>query len=120
MIKFIIRLLISAVSLIIVAYLIPGITFDSYLTVLFAALILGIVNAIIRPVILILTLPINILTLGIFTFIVNAFMLWIVHLLISGFHITNFSTAIWGALIYWIINWIINIFFIEPDDNNRR
>lgn len=111
MVRFIIRLLISSVSLILVAYLIPGISFNSYSTVIVAALILGIMNAIVRPIILILTLPINILTLGIFTFIINALMLWLVHLLLPGFHITNFYTAIWGALIYWIINWGINLLF---------
>lgn len=114
--KFIIKCLISSVTLIVVAYFIPGISFDSFLTVLITALILGIINAIIRPIILLFTIPINIITLGLFTFIINAFMLWLVHLLVSGFHITNFTTAIWAALIYWLINWIMNLLFIDDSD----
>ena len=114
--RFIIRWLLSAIALILVAYLIPGITIDSFVTVLVAALILGIINATIRPIILILTLPINILTLGLFTFVVNAFMFWLVSMMLTGFNITNFYQAIWGALIYWTINWIINLLF---EDGNK-
>lgn len=109
--RFIIRWLISSISLILVAYFIPGISFDSFTTVLLAALILGVINAIIRPIILILTIPINIITLGLFTFIINALMLWLVNLMLSGFVITDFYQAIWGALIYWLINWAINLLF---------
>jgi putative membrane protein len=109
--RFIIRCLISAVTLVLVSYLIPGIGFDSFLTVVLAALVLGIINAVIRPLILFLTLPLNILTLGLFTFVVNGLMLWLVHMLLSGFEILNFSSAIWGAIVYWIVNWIINILF---------
>lgn len=116
--KFIIKCLISSVALILMAYFIPGISFDSFVTVLVTALILGVINAVIRPIILLLTLPINVLTLGLFTFVINALMLWIVHLLVQGFHITNFSTAILAALIYWLINWMINLLFI--DDNNTK
>ncbi len=109
--RFIIRLLISSIALILVAYFMPGISFDSFTTVFVAALILGLVNAIVRPILLILTLPINILTLGLFTLIVNALMLWIVNLMLKGFSITDFGQAIWGALIYWAVNWIINMLF---------
>lgn len=109
--KFIIRWLLSSISLILVAYFIPGITFDSFLSVLMAALILGIINAFIRPIIIILTIPINILTLGFFTFIINALMLWLVSIMLSGFNIINFYQAFWGALIYWILNLIINLLF---------
>lgn len=109
--KFVIRLLISAIALILVAYFIPGVSIDSFATVLLAALILGLINAFVRPIILILTLPINVLTLGLFTLIVNALMLWIVSVLLPGFSIVNFYQAILGALIYWLINWMISILF---------
>jgi putative membrane protein len=115
--KIVIRWLVSAISLIIVAYFIPGISFSSFWVVLFTALVLGIINAVIRPIILVLTLPINILTLGLFTFIVNALMFWLVYLIVPGFSIANFSVAIWGALIYAIINWAINLIFTE--DKNK-
>ena len=116
--KFIIKCLCSAVALILVAYFIPGVSFDSFTTVLITALILGVINAVIRPLIMLLTIPINILTLGLFTFIINAFMLWIVHLLVSGFHILNFTTAIWAAIIYWLANWLINLLF--KDDSDKK
>lgn len=116
--KFIITWLISSISLIIVAYIIPGISFTSFSVILFSAIILGIINAIIRPLIIILTIPINIITLGIFTFFINALMFWIVHLIVPGFQITNFMTAFWGAIIYLIINLILNIIFTK--DNKQE
>jgi len=109
--RYVVTWLVSTVSLVMVAYFIPGIKFDSFSAVLWAAIILGIINAIIRPLILILTLPINVLTLGIFTFFINALMLWLVHYIVHGFEIVSFASAFWGALIYWIINWVINLMF---------
>lgn len=109
--KFIIHWLVSTVALLVVAYLFKGVVIDSYLAALIAALVLGIVNAIIRPIIMILTLPINILTLGLFTLIINALMLWMVHLLVPGFYIISFTAAIWAAIIYWLINWFLSLIF---------
>lgn len=113
--KFIITWLISSISLIIVAYFIPGISFTSFYIVLFTAIVLGIINAIIRPLIIILTIPINVITLGIFTFFINALMFWLAHLIISGFQITNFMAAFWGAIVYWIINLLLNIIFTKEN-----
>lgn len=114
--KIIIKWLISSVSLILVSYLIPGFGFDSFVIVLIAAFIFGIVNAIIRPLVLILTLPINIITLGLFTFVINALMLWLTHKLVPGFYIINFSTAVWAGLVYCIINLLINVLIINDND----
>ncbi len=100
--------LINALTLIVISRILPGFHFASFYNALITALVLGLVNAVIRPIVIILTLPINILTLGIFTLVINALMLWIVQSVVKGFTIDTFSTAIWAALILWIISWISN------------
>ncbi len=104
------RWLLNTLVLIFVAYVTPGISFASFWSALITALVLGFLNAIIRPIILILTLPINIVTLGLFTFIINGFMFWLVSTIVKGFEIKDFTSAILGALIYSIIIMIINHF----------
>lgn len=107
--NFIIRWLVSVISLIIVAYLFKSsFEFSSYNTVLIAGLVLGLVNAIVRPIVIIFTLPVNILTLGLFTFIINAFMLWLVAVIVPGFSIANFWVAILAGIVYWLVSWSIN------------
>lgn len=96
-----------------VAYLIPGVTVASFYSALIAALILGLINALIRPLVIILTLPINIFSLGLFTFIINALMLWLVSTIVKGFDIANFGSALWAALIIWLISLITNWFLKE-------
>lgn len=103
-----IRWILNTFALLTVGYLVPGISFTSFFVALFASLILGLVNAIIRPILVILTLPINILTLGLFTFIINAIMFIIVSKIVPGFDITSFGSAFWGAIVYWLITWVIN------------
>jgi putative membrane protein len=75
-----------------------------------AACILGVVNTVIRPVVLVLTLPINLLTLGLFTLVINAFMLMLVSALVSGFVIESFPAAFFGALVISLVSWGVNIF----------
>lgn len=111
--KIIIRWLLSSLALILVSYLFGGIGFDSFMSVLLAALVLGIVNAIIRPIIIILTIPINILSLGIFTLFINAFMFWIMYQIVPGVELAGFSAAFWSAFIYSIINWFLNLIIVE-------
>lgn len=109
--KFVLRWLINTVGLLIVAYLIPGVNFESYLTAIIAALVLGIINAILRPILLILTLPINILTLGLFTLIINGFLFWLASSIVPGFMIENFAIAFWAALAYSLITWFTSAIF---------
>jgi putative membrane protein len=80
---------------------------------IFGSVILGLVNAVIRPVILILTLPVNLLTLGLFTLVVNGFMLWLVSLVVQGFALQSFGAAIIAALILMIISSVISFFVKE-------
>lgn len=105
-----IRLLLNAAALLVVAYLLPGFEVEVFWpAAIVAALILGVANAILKPILVILTLPINILTLGLFTFIINAGLLWLVQVIVSGFNIDKFwPTAVIGALILWIISWFTN------------
>ncbi len=92
------------------SYALPGIRVKGVVAVLEAAAMLGILNAFLRPVLIILTLPLNILSFGLFTFVINALMLELVSALIPGFFIESFWTAIWGSLIITVVNWLLNAF----------
>lgn len=96
--------LISAVLIFVLANVLPGIAVASFMTALIVAVVLGLVNAIIRPIILILTLPINILTLGLFTFVINALMVLLVANLVPGFAVASF----WWAMLFSIILSVAN------------
>lgn len=104
----IVRIVLNALALLGTAYLIPGIAVDSFVTALIVALVLGIVNALIRPLVILLTLPINILTLGLFTLVINALMFWLVSTFIPGFDVPGFTEAFLGALVLWAASWITN------------
>lgn len=103
----ILRWIINALALLTLTYILPGITVSGFYAALIAALILGIINAILRPILILLTLPINILTLGLFTFIINGFLFWFVGTIVKGFEVQGFWTALIGALIMTLINAII-------------
>lgn len=106
--KLVVRWLLGAVALMLVAYYVPGIAVNSFYAALVAALILGLINALIRPVLLLLTLPINILTLGLFTLVLNALMFWLASSVVKGFFVAGFWPAFWGALVMWLFSWVIN------------
>ena len=108
-----IRWLINAAGLIIVSKIIRGIHIDSFVTALVAAAILGIINVILRPIIIILTLPLNILTLGLFTFIINGLMLYIAGSIVEGFYVNSFWASIWGALLLSVINSLATFLFLS-------
>ena len=103
------RLLLNALAVLLVAHVVPGISVNNFGTALLVALVLGILNAILRPILLLLTLPINILTLGLFTFVLNAFLLWLVGAVVKGFAIESFTAAFLGALVLWAISWATNL-----------
>ena len=100
--------IINALTLLVVAKILPGFQIGSFYAALITALILGLINAFIRPILLILTLPINLLTLGIFTFVINALMLLLAASVVKGFAINNFATAFWAAVIIWLISFVTN------------
>lgn len=107
------RWLILTVAIIIASYLLEGINVSGFFSAFFAAAILGILNALFRPILILLTLPINILSLGLFTFIINALMLKMVSGVIPGFEVHGFWTAILGSLIISVISWLLNSFISD-------
>jgi putative membrane protein len=100
-------------AILVASYLISGIHVQSFMSAVGAAAILGILNAFFRPIALILTLPINILTLGLFTFVINAVMLLMASGVIGGFHVDGFLTAVFGSLIISMVSWALNTFISE-------
>ncbi|MBS3986114.1 MAG: phage holin family protein [Selenomonadales bacterium] len=114
--KFLWRVVFNAVGLwVMTEYLVPGISVASTEALLIAALVLGVVNAIVRPIVLILSLPLNILTLGLLTFVINGLMLSITAALVPGFYITTFWTAVWGAILLTVISYVLNALLVERD-----
>ena len=113
MIRITIKWLALTASIMVTSYLIDGISVDGISSALLAAAVLGILNVFLRPIALILTLPVNILSLGLFTFVINAFMLIITSRLIPGFNVNGFWAAIFGSLLISIVSWAINIFAAE-------
>lgn len=109
--KLIAEWLVKALILLLTTYFIPGFRIDSFTTALIAVIILGLLNIFIKPLLLFLTLPINILTLGLFTFVVNAILLYIVSAVLGGFHIDSFMTAIVAALVIAIISGVFSVVF---------
>lgn len=99
------RWLVNALALLCLAYFLPGIAVDGFYAAIIAALVLGLVNAIIKPLIILLTLPINILTLGLFTFVINGLLFWFVGTVVKGFYVEGFWPAFFGALIMSIVGW---------------
>ncbi len=110
---FLIRTLINALGLWLASALVPGITFTSSGSLLVAAVLLGIVNAVVRPVLVLLTLPITILTVGLFLLVINAAMLGLVAALLQGFTIRGFFSALAGAVIVSITSWFAS-WYIGP------
>ena len=109
-----IRWLTSTGAIVLTSYLLNGIQIDGFPAAFMAAAILGILNALIRPIALLITLPINILTLGFFTFVINALMLQMVSSIISGFEVHGFGSAVLGSLMISVISWLLNSFVDRP------
>lgn len=107
------RWLILTFSIITTSYLMDGIQVSGFLSAFFAAAILGILNAFFRPILLILTLPVNILSLGLFTFVINAVMLMMVSGIISGFKVYGFWSAVFGSLLISLVSWLLTSFISE-------
>jgi putative membrane protein len=100
--------LITTVAIIISAYVLPGVTVTGLFAALVTALVLGFLNAIIRPILLILTLPLNILTLGLFTFVINALLIMLTSAIVPGFEVRNFWWALLFSLVLSLINYVLN------------
>ena len=103
---FIAKVVIAAVALWLAAVIVPGIDYDGWVDLLLAGLLLGLVNAFVRPVVTILTLPVTILTLGLFLLVVNAAMIGLVGLLLPGFHVDGFWPAVFAAIVTGVVSWV--------------
>lgn len=116
MLHFILTWLATAVSLVLTAHFVQGFEIDTFRAALIGAVVLGVVNAIVRPILTLLTLPLTIVTLGLFLFVINAFTFWLVAALTPGFHIAGLLTALIGAIVLTIVStivsWIVRI--IDP------
>jgi len=108
--KILINLILSALAVFVTARILPGVTLDGFMTALVVAVVLGAVNAVLRPILLILTLPINILTLGLFTFVIIGGLVQLVSWLVPGFQVASFWWALVFALVLWIINAVLHGF----------
>ena len=120
MLVIITRWLIITAAILIASSLVPGIQVDSVLTAILAAGVLGLINVFIKPVLLILTLPLSILTLGVFTFFINALLLELVAYFVQGFRIDGFLSAFLGALIISVFTWFANYFINSRPEIPRQ
>jgi putative membrane protein len=107
--------LINAVTLLLIPYLMPSVSVNSFYTALITALILGLVNSVIRPILVLLTLPITIVTLGLFILVINGLMFWFVASFIEGFHVAGFWSAFWGAIVYGILSTVFTAILLPRD-----
>lgn len=110
---FVIRLVVNAAALWVAAQLIPGVVITGLTPLVLAALVLGLVNAIVRPVLVILTLPLTLVTLGLFLFVLNAFCLWLTSKLVPGFEVQTFGSALLGALVISVVSWLLTAFISD-------
>lgn len=109
------RWLINTLAILGIAYYVPGISVSGFYAALIAALVLGIINALLRPILILLTLPVNILTLGLFTLVINALLFWLTSTIVKGFAVADFRAAFLGALIMWLVSWLTNWLFKSAD-----
>jgi putative membrane protein len=106
--RFLARVLLNGLAIVVAAWIVPGVYLAGPLSALVAGLILGCVNALVRPILILLTLPFTLLTLGLFIFVVNAICLALTAALVPGFELSGFFAAFFGALLISIISWLVN------------
>jgi putative membrane protein len=107
--------LINTLALIAVAYLMPSISVSSFEAALIAALVLGLVNAIVRPVLVLLTLPVTILTLGLFIFVLNGLLFWMVGEWLEGFNVAGFWAGVFGAIVFSLVSWLLSALVLRTE-----
>ncbi len=107
--KLIVRWLLLAAALLLVAHLYPGVTVASFGAAMIAAFVLGLLNTLVRPLLVLLTLPVTLLTLGLFLFVINALMFWSAAGVLEGFAVTGFAAALIGSLIYSLCGMVIDV-----------
>lgn len=106
--KIVIRWILGALAVLLVTWIVPGITIESFWVALIVALVLGLLNAIVRPVLVLLTLPITLLTLGLFVLVINAGVFLLASAIVPGFEVDGFWAAFVGAILMAIVGWAVN------------
>ena len=101
--------LVNTLALLALPYVIPGVKVDTLTAALIAALVLGLINTLIRPILILLTLPATLLTLGLFIFVINGLLFWWVGSFVDGFHVSGFWAGFFGAIVYSIISWLLSM-----------
>jgi len=122
------RVIVNAATIYLAAYLVPGIIVSGIGPALVAGLVLGVINAVVRPILVVLTFPLTLLTLGLFLFVLNAFCLWLTSALVPGFTVDGFGPAFLGALVISIVSWVMTAFVndagrvrrMRGDEGERR
>lgn len=112
--EFIVRWLVNSAALLVVAHVVSGVALLDWQAVLAAALVLGLLNAFLRPILIFLTLPVSVLTLGLFTLVINAFLFYLAAHVVRGFFVAGFGRAFIGALVFSVVSFLLNL-FVAPD-----
>jgi putative membrane protein len=110
---FLIRVVVNAGALWVADRLVSGLVISGLTPLILAALVLGLINAIVRPVLIVLTLPLTLVTLGLFLFVLNAFCLWLTSRLVPGFEVHTFAAALFGSLIISVVSWLVTAFLSD-------
>lgn len=113
MFKLLVVWVLNALALMAVAYLVPGIHVANFTAALVAALVIGLANMLVKPVLVLLTLPITLLTLGLFLLVINGLLFWAVGYLLQGFSVSSFAAGIIGALVFSVITWILSAIVLD-------
>ncbi|MCK6422284.1 MAG: phage holin family protein [Aquabacterium sp.] len=107
--KIIVRWLLLAAALLLVAHLYPGVSVASFSTAMIAAFVLGLLNTLVRPLLVVLTFPVTLITLGLFLFVINALMFWAAAEVLNGFNVAGFGAALIGSIIYSLCGMVIDV-----------
>ena len=110
---FVIRVLVNGGAMLLAASIVPGVSVRSVTTALIAGLVLALINAIVRPILVVLTLPITLLTLGLFIFVLNAFCFWLASVFVPGLRVHGFVPALLGSLIVSVVSWVLTAFLSD-------
>ena len=111
--KLLLQWLLSAGALLLVAQLYSGVQVQSFASALWAVVVISLLNMLVRPVLLVLTLPVTMLTMGLFIFVINGLLFWAVANVVDGFHVAGFWAAVGGALLYSVISWTLSTLLFQ-------
>jgi putative membrane protein len=118
-VRFLVRLLLNGFAIVVAAWCVPGVRLAGPAAAIFAGILLGFVNALIRPILILLTLPFTLLTLGLFIFIVNAICFALTAALVPGFDLSGFSAAFFGALVVTIVSWLLSALLADNSEGRN-